>query len=222
MNNNPIVPPFKLCYIGLVFIIATFACRGQISYLETSSTENIPRDNDSISQIAYLDNLADSITKYATDKNREEFEILFFNIFPNSFSEFKSLYGYTDDSIFIKAPGYELSHKHVFDVFSQLKFIDDSTFANKIIKICIEAEWQADAVNDLQHILRVKIQSNENLEVYFSQLSKLKERDIEQFWNFYFFKSDDILMLSSFQSMKDEFPKVYRILEEEYKQSKSK
>lgn len=139
-----------------------------------------------------LDSLkADSLIKVyeswktSSGSDRASFEKTFFNIFPNSFNEFHSIYGVDN------LPGGEMFFRplstccdeHV-TLFHNLKSIDSLSYFKKYIDISIGGRWDADHVGAFQEGLHEKIQNN--TEQFVILLKKYKKRDVAAFWRFCF------------------------------------
>lgn len=112
------------------------------------------------------------------------YEQEYFDAFPKSFSSFVEVFGNLSDSNDFKpAPLYNESHLYV-QAFFNLESIDESNYLNRVIDICIEGDWDADAVNYFQHGTREKVK--QSVERFSQLLSERNDKEIKSFWHFYF------------------------------------
>jgi hypothetical protein len=105
--------------------------------------------------------------------------ICFFQEFPKTFNEFEILYGYSDSTG--GAVFYNDYPEHLNFLFSD---IDSDIDFRKIIEICLEGKWDADAVNMFQSKTR-DLLLNYN-RVFLSTLFKFNKKEQESFWYFIF------------------------------------
>ncbi|OFX61371.1 MAG: hypothetical protein A2046_15175 [Bacteroidetes bacterium GWA2_30_7] len=179
------------------FIITTYLMGFVLCNNNVSRYEFVSLDCDSLKLIV-LDSLADEIIKNSNLKSVEKTEIVFFNIFPDSFKEFKCLYGYEGEFNGLvenlgDGIGAQYAEKHIIQVFSNLK-INSNTVLNKLLKISIEAHWQPDAVNYLIHFLKEKLKSTSGgYEIMFSFLAKHEKSEIKNFWEFYYAYEEPVI-----------------------------
>lgn len=152
--------------IALGLVIFTFSC---------SHSQNM--DQDKSSRIELL-------VEYYEKANKDErkYGRLFFDVFPDNFSEFNKLYGYNDDT---NMPLTEYAVEHIAQFFFTLDGVaDKEDYMNKVISIAIGGKWYSDGVNYFQRGLREKVKSN--LPYTVKRLSKLPNDEIKGFWYFYF------------------------------------
>ncbi len=105
--------------------------------------------------------------------------VCFFQEFPNTFNEFEILYGYSDSTG--GAVFYNDYSEHINFLFSEF---DVETDSKKIIQICLNGKWDADAVSLLQSNVR-DLLLNYN-RVFLATLFKFKKDEQESFWYFIF------------------------------------
>ena len=122
-----------------------------------------------------------------TSIHGEIYEQEYFDAFPNSFYEFNSLFGYSNNNPFDingeSGPLYDV-HMEYIEEFFGLKKISEEEFCNKIIDLSIGGRWYADAVSLLRYRTHQKVFKSLNL---FNQLlSKRNDKEIQSFWRFYF------------------------------------
>lgn len=120
------------------------------------------------------------VVKYNKDKAVQTRQ-KFFDAFPNTFKEFQSIYGY--DDVKGASPIYDESMQHINLFFKTSNDVDSIRFATKLVSICSEGKWEADAENYLQEGLREYFFLHSRLMV--SILSKSKTNSIDHFWSFF-------------------------------------
>lgn len=132
---------------------------------------NTPEIKDSLEQAAIR------LIELYDNKNCKEF----FNAFPNTFQDFNQLYGYDDKKgerrLYSK---YEEHIAYFFDCSE----LPDREKLNKVIRIGIGGEWEADTVETFQQSAfnLIKDHSNEAKEV----LDNLPDDKASSFWHFLF------------------------------------
>lgn len=105
----------------------------------------------------------------------------FYLAFPETFKEFHELYGYDGEDYYFL---YEQSHRHI-NLFCELDtIIPKEVYYDKLVSLSIGGNWQADAVNHLQHCLHNKIK--ESSQYIVSTLSNRSDKEIIDFWEFIF------------------------------------
>lgn len=102
----------------------------------------------------------------------------FFELFPNDFTTFNSLYGYDDKKG--KSLLYSNYQTHIKYLFKEKQ----PDLLNKCISLGINGKWEADAISAVQNFTRdlVIIYPNKTITL----LEKYSENDIFSFWNFMF------------------------------------
>ncbi|HKK83682.1 MAG TPA: hypothetical protein VJ958_05580 [Atribacterota bacterium] len=111
---------------------------------------------------------------------------MFFNEFPDSFSELKEIYGYDEEKdTLILGYLYDSSFQHIYKLFRELDtVIEKKDYYKKLIFISKDGYWQSDGVAIFQRVLQDKIK--ENLKLTCSLLSPMSDSEIISFWYFYF------------------------------------
>lgn len=147
----------------------------QIQLNYSLKTENVKTLKDSA---AYLKHY---YTQFEQTKDSLS-EILFFEMLPNNFSNFKNLYGYNDlpNGDFVKGLLYEAEKQ----IEHKFKYIDLERKINKFIDISINGYWQADNINFFQNKLHQSYKVNKKM--YNTFLENKSESEIEGFWKFFF------------------------------------
>ncbi len=116
--------------------------------------------------------------KYALiSSDSASFRKLFFKLFPDNFESFNQLYGYKDSSE-IK-PLYNNYFKHISFLYAQKSIIPDTIFYMKIIRIGVDAKWDADAINLFQDLLFESIHANPTLTLFV--LNQFNKKQIKNF-----------------------------------------
>ena len=129
----------------------------------------------------------------------------YFNAFPATFVDFKDTFGY-EDALSEEAIGslYAESLEYISAFFNLYKDINIFDFSNKVIRVCIDGEWQADGVNYLKaNVVNIITSSNHCQDCYYnyfdtftcykdtvkdaflSCLALLSDDEILSFWRFY-------------------------------------
>lgn len=128
----------------------------------------------------------------------------YLQVFPNNFVEFIDMFGYIDipeknenklGALYFESVSYICRYYQIANI------VNKQTFCRKIINICINGFWQADAVGLFQEQLRCLITSqpflcdkidatNVNIpheikDVLLICLDKYSDNAIESFWHFY-------------------------------------
>ena len=139
------------------------------------------------------------------DDGSNETKIRYFEAFPNTFTDFQSVFGYeeTPDGVLF-GELYTDALDYIIAFFQLNTDIRPDIFADKIIRLCINGKWQADGVNILQinvvNIVTVDTDHHcfyEYLDIIkcydetlkhalLSQLSQYNEKEVSSFWRFYF------------------------------------
>lgn len=129
----------------------------------------------------------------------------YFNAFPNTFSDFQSVFGYeeTPDSLHLGALYFE-SLDYITQFFQLNTDIRHDLYSDKIIRLCINGKWQADGVNFLQTNVVNIVTFDRSLGCFYkypdivscydeslknallSRLTQYEEKEILSFWQFYF------------------------------------
>jgi len=148
----------------------------------------------------------DSLTIYftrASDDSCNIWDKKYFCIFPSSFVEYKEIFGY-------KRPLNREYYKHLKLLVKIHDCINSSTYIEKLINLGIDGEWEADAIGDMQNLIKQRF--NDNNKLFFQLLSKRNEDDIYSFFKFIF----DGPIIENFESRwlnhKNEFPNVCDVM----------
>ncbi|MBU2558914.1 MAG: hypothetical protein KJ578_14145 [Bacteroidetes bacterium] len=143
----------------------------------------------------------------------------FFSLFPKTFEELVSCYGYTDiplsDTVGLKStvhfsPLYYQAEAHI-DIYYSLKNISTKRLIHRIVDISMNGHWQADAVNIFKHGYRTILKNN--LEEFLIYLASFEYSEIESFWYFYFdgpCPEDDIP--DYLKPIKSSYPDIYEAM----------
>jgi hypothetical protein len=111
-----------------------------------------------------------------------EIQRKFFSVFPESFKELQSLYGYDEEPAIL----YDSNYEHIENLFNKLICISKEEYYLKLIRIGIGGHWDADAVFWFQNQLRNKVLEDPRFTTEI--LREFQDNEIESF--FYFFFSD--------------------------------
>lgn len=119
------------------------------------------------------------------DKSSESWT-LFFNLFPSTFEEFDSIFGYRGDQMGPLSDEYE---QYIYLFIEAQNHIKESVYNNKLIEIAKDGIWDADAVNLFQFCIVnfvIEDATNSQKSSFLESLSTYSEADISNFWRFYF------------------------------------
>ncbi len=96
----------------------------------------------------------------------------YFDAFPNTFDDFKNVFGYEETSDSVKfGELYSKSLDYITKFFQLNVSINPHDFSNKIINLCIDGEWQADGVNYLNaNVVNIVTSSNQRIDCYYNYL----------------------------------------------------
>lgn len=129
-----------------------------------------------------LHSLYQLIQQAIDPKTKDHYELLFFEVFPDSFQLLDSLYGYKEES----GPSilYFQAVNHIVKVFFNLDNIPEEDFAQKVIELSFYGTWDADAISYFQQGVRNNTKAN--VELYCSLLSDYSDDKLLSFWYFLF------------------------------------
>lgn len=127
-----------------------------------------------------MDKLQEYYSKSHDRADSMEFQIRFFEEFPSDFESFNRIYGYIDDN---PMPLYDSAFEHI-ELFNRISGVSRATYYRKMISIAIGGYWDADAINYFQDGLQEHVAANP--ELTFELLNERTEKEILQFWFFYF------------------------------------
>lgn len=161
-------------------------------------------------------------------------KLTFFNVFPNNFKDFCSIYGYDSYSdTLILSPLYEKSLDHICLFCNLCGVVSPEYFYQKIINIVKDGYWQADAVNYLKSCLTSHLLSEVDTlflcpQTYHSTMAFLSTLDSYpmkiqiHFWKFFF--DAQCIDYKDFENIYNniqkfaKFPsRLYRVIKKGYK-----
>lgn len=111
---------------------------------------------------------------------KEHFK-LFFDTFPNSYSELQNTFGYSNEKG--EAPHYSNGEEYLIMFFKSFQTVDKEVFFNKLINISNNGKWDADNINFFQEKMRGCFFENDK--AFLSVLEKRESADIKGFWYFF-------------------------------------
>lgn len=166
--------------------------------------------------------LEEYYSKSYSNSDSLKFRQLFFEEFPNSFIEFKTIYDYNYNKPSIL---YEVATEHIFILFNNLENIDDSIYYNKLINVAIDGKWNADAIFCFQFGLQKRVLQNPILT--YDLLNSRNDKEIKSFFYFFF---DSIhpkwkSIPKELKQMKKKSLRIYKLMEQalnEVKKNNSK
>lgn len=129
--------------------------------------------------------LQDAYDRVINDKSAESWTI-FFDIFPNTFEKFDSIFGYRENHI---GPLYDMYQQYIYLFFEAQYHIKGDAYYDKLIKIAKDAIWDADANSLFQSCIFnfvIDDSANSQINSFLETLSTFSETDISNFWRFYF------------------------------------
>lgn len=155
---------------------------------------------------------------YQLASANKQYEVEFFEAFPDDFEIFVDLYGYKEvDNKLQLSILYDDSFHHIFQLFNNLKNVSDVDYLNKLIKLSYKGYWQSDGVAILQDGLNKKVESNIHLVA--ELLSKHKNDEVKSFWYFYFDGPHPPDKLpKELEKIKEIDKRVYTLMEEALKE----
>lgn len=166
--------------------------------------------------------LEEYYSKSYSNTDSLKYRQLFFEEFPNSFIELKSIYDYEFDKPNILV---EKAYEHIFLLFNNLDNIEDSIYYNKLINVAIDGKWDADAIFCFQYGLQNRV--FQNPELTFDLLYSRNDKEIKSFFYFFFDsihpKWNDIP--KELRPMKKKSVRIYKLMEQalnEVKKNNSK
>lgn len=164
----------------------------------------------------------------------------YFNAFPATFVDFKDTFGY-EDALSEEANGslYEESLDYITKFFHLYKNINPHELSNKIISICINGRWDADAVNYLQtNVINIVTSSHlsknncyDSSEIFpcfndtlrdalLSRLALLSDDEVLSFWKFYLDRPEtmpvDEMLYQQTKTIIQEYPNLLCQLQNAY------
>lgn len=189
----------------LLLIVASFCCISVLGYAQF-----FPVDT-AVLNSAYRE--------LVSKPNTLERQRAFFDAFPSTWREFIMTYQYVPDKKYDLAM-YNLAADHIgTGLGSRVTLIADSTYCDKLINLSIGGQWEADAPNYLQLVLRKVMWSK--MDSMFDRLSKWEASYQFKFWQFYWaslHKAEPIL--TDFKRLKklmeDRNPKEVKIMEDAF------
>ena len=168
----------------LICAVILFSCASKPTEtgLKNKSRPIIGKEcHDTLSRFERAKILKNYLSKFPDNIAQEKF----YYYFPNSFDEFKSIFGYYEVSMSGAdfGPLYDESQKYI-DAFFNIKNISPSKITKRAINIAKEGHWQADGINIFQLYLQEDLTNN--LTRYIEELKMEREDIINSFWYFYF------------------------------------
>jgi len=106
----------------------------------------------------------------------------FFKEFPDFFNDFQAIYGY--DDVKGASPNYKVAFEHVDLFFKAAVEVDSTQFIDKVVGICLNGKWNADAENYFQEHLRQYLFTH--LKNVVKALSNKERSQVDSFWYFFF------------------------------------
>lgn len=134
----------------VILVSSPFCLFGQ--NIDLVSSEEIIRKSERLKEL---------YVKSISEEDKDEYRLLFFNEFPNTFKEFHKLYGYgvaagdfSYDSLSFPRPLYRDSYDHISTFFDLDSVLEKDVFCGKLIRLSMGGVWDADAVNYLKHSIQ--------------------------------------------------------------------
>ena len=146
-----------------------------------------------------------------------KYEQEYFEAFPNSFISFNHLFGYSDKEPLgeptsdFDSPLYNEAYLYV-EAFFKLTGIPKTQYYNCMIDISINGRWYADGVNYFHHGMQDKLKLD--TDVFLELLSKRSDKEIKDFWYFYFDSPHPAKELpEELQRIKQSESRIYSLME---------
>lgn len=148
----------------------------------------------------------------------------FLDAFPATYSEFMMVYQYVPDPKYNLAMYYK-ADKHILEGLGKISLIPDTIYCDKLINLCINGRWGADAPNYLKTILHKALSDRPD-----AMLKLLKVKMSGQQFSFWYFYFNSLYVkengVKGFQHLKklisDTYPSLMREMESAYHSSYGK
>ncbi len=158
-------------------------------------------------------------TRHAQYRNFSLFELskYMFEIYPGSFESFSAIYGW-DHKVNKPQPLYDVGCEHVH-LFERLE-IPDTLHFQKMIRIAINGNWDADAVTCFQMMIDRKLRQRTDLMLHL--LDNLSDIELKSFW-FFFFDGPhpDRQIDDAISQAAANYPRVARLMNRAFKDVRS-
>ncbi len=153
-------------------------------------------------QKAVARKLKEYYPKSINNSDSLKYQRLFFDSFPNNFSDFKAIYDHP----------WSLDTGQIF-FFFELENVPERELYQKIINISIGGRWNADAVNFFQSGLRDKVFANPKLT--FDLLKNKPDAEIKSFFFFFYHSIHPLYkkIPGELTKMKSYNGRIYRLME---------
>lgn len=134
--------------------------------------------NNILERSIQLKTLYSKLTLVYNDELRSKYELQFFQSFPADFNTFNAIYGFTNDTLALL---YNDAENHL-ELLLKTNAVNDTTKAEKLLSICENGKWNADAVSYLQSgVTSLLI---ENMKLYCYLLDKKNKSSVKSIWYF--------------------------------------
>ncbi len=154
---------------------------------------------------------------FAAHPRNYENQKAFLDAFPSTFNEFSYTYGYFSEKKGYNLTMYYLAEHHIIDGLAKLDLIPDSVYCKKLIWLCLEGRWDADAPSYLQSLLRVTMKNKRD--VMFKLMNSMVEGQQVSLCFFYFhdrFKTKKAEFEELRNAMGNQYPQVVHSMEIAY------
>jgi len=158
------------------------------------NTEKPMHDSLTLLKAQKLVEYADKIMTSPDNDSILHYKRLFFNSFPQSFTDLINIYStkrfidgiYKMDSSIDPNPGPNVEYAvlHISTIFNNINCIDYKKYINRLIDISIGGYWYWDAVSYFWSGLDDKLRNNPVS--FLEELQNRTDEEIESFWFFYF------------------------------------
>lgn len=108
---------------------------------------------------------------------------LFFDVFPDNFQIFNSIYGWNNQRN-VPQYLYDSAYNHIIFFCKLSNNIPTELYYKKMINICLNAHWEADAINYFQNCMQTQFLTN--IDTFLSVLGLYDDPSIKKFWHFFF------------------------------------
>jgi hypothetical protein len=140
---------------------------------------------------------------------------IYLQTFPDSFSEMKLIFGYTEDpdsQEFFKGYLYDDAYNHMMNILLTLdQHVELDYYYEKLVNASIGGKWQADGINFFLGVVINKLVSRPQL--FLDTLCEKTQNEIDSFWDFYFDGPNGNQRFSGLNEKVEGYPKIIKSIE---------
>ena len=172
-------------FISILISSILFNCMSPSTKKYTAETQQQEHEQNIIQKAEQVKTTYQKLIDSNYSKDDQKY---YFDVFPNSFDLFVSLFGgedfYKQDLDEEPKPA-SLDFRPFLQAFFKLSSIDKKIYLKKIIDICVGATfWDPDGVGVFQDGMIKKVK--QSFKIFYPILKKHSKEEIKSFWYFYF------------------------------------